>query len=153
METDEFAGIERPCVKCGVVKALADFPPGKAYKYGRMTECRDCRTAYYREKRKSPEYRAVDDARRKVWHQTKYKFARYGITEAQYTEMFESQGKRCAMCETDTPNVRQDWCIDHCHKTGRVRGILCHACNMALGHYEKVLDTLGLDKINRYLIR
>ena len=153
METDEFAGIERPCVKCGVTKKLSEFPPGKNYKYGRMTECRTCRTAYYRDKRANPEYRAADDARRKLWHQTKYKFRKYGITEEKYKDMFVKQGSACAMCKVTEPTVRKDWCIDHSHKTGKVRGILCHTCNMTLGHYEKILDTIGLDTINRYLIR
>lgn len=144
--------ISRACVKCGVVKVLSDFPPGKKYKYGRMTECRTCRTEYYRQKRKDPHYRAVDDARRKVWHQKKYKFSRYGITEEQYSEMFMAQNGRCAMCKSDQPSGTGTWCIDHCHKSGRVRGILCHTCNTALGHYEKLLDTIGLDTITKYLL-
>lgn len=145
--------IERACVTCGTIKPLSDFPPGKNYKYGKMTACRTCRTEYYRKKRQNPEYRAMDDARRKVWHQTKYKYKRYGITEEQYKETFNSQGNACAMCKGTEPGGTGTWCIDHCHKGGHVRGILCHTCNTALGHYEKLLDTIGLDAINRYLLK
>lgn len=57
---------------------------------------------------------------------------KYGITRAQYEEMFTSQGNKCAACPATEPG-KSDWHIDHCHKTGRVRGVLCRDCNIALG--------------------
>lgn len=54
----------------------------------------------------------------------------YGLTPEQVDDMVEAQGFLCATCGTD---VREDPCVDHCHDTNRVRGILCRRCNLALG--------------------
>lgn len=57
----------------------------------------------------------------------------YGITLEEYQAMLQRQQYRCAACATDKPGGKGDWHVDHCHGTGRVRGILCRACNTALG--------------------
>lgn len=62
---------------------------------------------------------------------------RYGITVADYDRMLLAQGGRCAICKTDKSLGRGRFHVDHDHATGRVRGILCHLCNTALGRIEK----------------
>jgi hypothetical protein len=54
---------------------------------------------------------------------------RYGLTLAQYRALQARQGNACAICRKVTGVL----CIDHCHVTGRVRGLLCPKCNSALG--------------------
>lgn len=54
--------------------------------------------------------------------------SKYGITAAQRDAMLKRQGGKCAGCRKPTRGV-----VDHCHTTGKVRGILCPACNIALG--------------------
>ena len=56
----------------------------------------------------------------------------YGITLERREELFNLQGKKCAICKSDSPSRR--WDTDHCHATGVVRGILCSSCNLMLGH-------------------
>ena len=63
----------------------------------------------------------------------------YGMVEAEWEALLDAQGRRCAICQTDTP-VGVGWHTDHDHETGRVRGILCHYCNMAVGYYELVIS-------------
>ena len=66
---------------------------------------------------------------------------RYNLTPEQYANIFASQGGRCAMndCRTPDPGGRHNqWHVDHDHETGIVRGILCAACNIKLGTYEKL---------------
>lgn len=71
--------------------------------------------------------------------------ANYGITPEQYAGLFEAQGHCCAICKVDelggkhkdNPN-RSDWnwCVDHDHVTGQVRGLLCETCNRAIGLFK-----------------
>jgi hypothetical protein len=56
----------------------------------------------------------------------------HGITLEQFEEMLAEQDHRCAVCRTDD-HGGHNWHVDHCHRTGRVRGILCFGCNAALG--------------------
>lgn len=59
----------------------------------------------------------------------------FGITPEQYEEMARSQDNRCALC----PNTHTELhrlSVDHDHKTGKVRGLLCGTCNRKLGVYE-----------------
>lgn len=58
---------------------------------------------------------------------------KYGIGIEDRDRMFDLQGKCCAVCRSDDPGTYGRWNIDHCHATGNVRGILCQACNLALG--------------------
>ncbi len=58
---------------------------------------------------------------------------RYGITHEERDTLLASQGGVCAICKTK--DVKR-WHVDHCHSTGRVRGILCHNCNVGLGHFR-----------------
>lgn len=51
----------------------------------------------------------------------------YGITAEEYTEIFDRQGGRCAICRSQPRTIR--FAVDHDHKTGAVRGILCKRCN------------------------
>lgn len=64
----------------------------------------------------------------------------YGITIADYERMFKQQNGKCGICGSDSSfkgKINQNFSVDHCHVTGRVRGLLCVACNHLLGRYEK----------------
>lgn len=61
----------------------------------------------------------------------------YGITLEQYLAMLAAQGGTCAICET-APTEKKHLHVDHCHESGRVRALLCGACNTQLGSYEKL---------------
>lgn len=65
---------------------------------------------------------------------------RYGLSPEDFVAILAGQRGRCGACETDDPGKRKDgtaaWCIDHDHKTGRIRGVLCHRCNITLGLVE-----------------
>lgn len=61
---------------------------------------------------------------------------RYNLTIEQWDEMFAKQGSVCAICKSDTPNGGNGWSTDHCHATGKVRGVLCVKCNRGLGCYN-----------------
>lgn len=60
---------------------------------------------------------------------------RYGITDADFDAMLEAQRNACAICGRSFRGTRA--CVDHCHSTGTVRGLLCIGCNGALGYIER----------------
>lgn len=72
---------------------------------------------------------------------------RYGITQQQYDEMVAARDNLCDVCGQlpSEKNTRAHWngklCIDHCHDTKRVRGLLCNDCNLAVG-YGRTPDVL-----------
>lgn len=69
---------------------------------------------------------------------------RYGIDESAYIALIDSQAGRCALCRVGLDGVSKVTTphVDHCHATGKVRGILCHHCNVLLGHAKDSADLL-----------
>jgi len=70
---------------------------------------------------------------------------KYGITVEDYDRMFQEQQYGCAVCGTEHPDYsgRQKFFhVDHDHASGKVRGLLCKNCNIALGHVRDDLDVV-----------
>jgi Recombination endonuclease VII len=71
-----------------------------------------------------------------------------GTTPAQYEQLWFEQGGKCANANCsftaplEVPYFRQGLQVDHCHRTGLIRGLLCPRCNTALGHADDDLNTL-----------
>lgn len=62
---------------------------------------------------------------------------KYGLTPDQYNQMLVSQNYQCKICGITAEQERYGtFHVDHDHQTGKVRGLLCHNCNMGLGHYQ-----------------
>lgn len=63
-------------------------------------------------------------------------WATYGLTDADYDQMLEEQGSRCAICRRTPAEAHRDGSrlrVDHDHATGEVRGLLCVSCNSGIG--------------------
>ena len=68
---------------------------------------------------------------------------KYGLTFAEYDKMLTEQNNCCAVCGGTKPGGRwKSFAVDHDHVTGRVRGLLCKSCNIALGEVKDDLTTL-----------
>ena len=65
----------------------------------------------------------------------------YGITLEEFKSMKESQGNVCKVCKLPEPHNRE-LAVDHCHITGKVRGLLCTNCNQGLGLFKDNRDLL-----------
>lgn len=76
---------------------------------------------------------------------------KYGMTIEQFDAMVVTQKSCCAICGTDKPNTngKKTWCVDHDHKTNRVRGLLCNDCNLLIGYADD--DVRVLKSAIRYL--
>jgi Autographiviridae endonuclease VII len=111
------------CAKCGERKALAEFHRQPSGTGGRHAWCRLCANAYYRVNRK----RNYSSEQKRRWSlQT-----RYGVTVKAVDAMFEAQSGQCGLCSKGLAGLRYH--IDHDHHTGKVRGLLCHRCNIVIG--------------------
>ncbi|MFJ8023865.1 endonuclease VII domain-containing protein [Streptomyces sp. NPDC096311] len=95
------------CRTCGEVKPHSEWHRNSSASDGLSTQCKACRAIRGRE----------DHLKRQ-----------YGLTEAERDEMVASQMGLCVIC-LKAPAVH----VDHCHETGRVRGVLCFNCNSAIG--------------------
>lgn len=69
----------------------------------------------------------------------------YGITEEDYLRMLKEQNEVCKIClKPETAKAKDKvkrLSVDHCHTTGKVRGLLCNKCNTTLGKYEDSIET------------
>lgn len=64
---------------------------------------------------------------------------KYGITPVQYDEMFAAQEGVCAICQWPSEDRLA---VDHCHKTNKIRGLLCRDCNVGLGCFKDITGRL-----------
>lgn len=77
-------------------------------------------------------------------------FRNFGISLKDYGKILEKQGGGCKICGTIVPKGKGRFSVDHDHATGKIRGLLCHNCNLALGHAK---DDIGiLAAMIQYLI-
>jgi hypothetical protein len=71
---------------------------------------------------------------------------RYGLTLQDYDNMLAAQQNRCGICGIHISELKEPIQVDHCHATGKVRGLLCRSCNIRLGEGNigkfKVIDEL-----------
>ncbi len=102
----------KTCLRCGKIKPLHSF---YAHEEGRKFTHPQCKKCLSKSRKDN------------------YTLREYGITLNDYDEMLRNQGGGCKICGTKTPKGSGRFHIDHDHKTGKVRGILCNNCNMALG--------------------
>jgi DNA-directed RNA polymerase subunit RPC12/RpoP len=75
----------------------------------------------------------------------------YGLTIEAYTAMLQLQFYKCAACgdKFDPEIIKGKVCVDHDHKTGKLRELLCHRCNVTLGNVNDEVERL--EKLIAYL--
>lgn len=78
---------------------------------------------------------------------------KFGMTIEEYDALFLKQGNACAICSKGKKENGYNLPVDHCHKTNKVRGILCHRCNMGLGYFQDDIELLqkALKYIENYV--
>ncbi|MGW2636881.1 endonuclease VII domain-containing protein [Streptomyces sp. NPDC001348] len=104
------------CRTCGEVKPHSDWHRNATASDGLSTRCKACRVAQGRQGHLKRQY---------------------GLTEAERDELIAAQGGVCCICLAAPPAH-----VDHCHETGRVRGVLCFSCNAALGQFKDQPDAI-----------
>lgn len=130
------------CTKCKIEQEENQFPLHARYRGGRTTWCRQClRERTIQWYINNPEKRRASESRRnkrnpKVRQNSKFK-QRYGISLENFNEISTKQNDRCLICDKHkSDNKLGKLFVDHCHKSGKVRGLICDNCNRGLGHFK-----------------
>jgi len=73
----------------------------------------------------------------------------YGISYEDYDKLLLSQNNACAICKN--PEYRRRLSVDHCHATGKIRGLLCTKCNVGIGSLNDNIEYLknAIDYLNK----
>ncbi len=128
------------CRDCLRIKPMADYYLDRTRKHQIHPYCRPC-TRARRKARYQRTATPMSIRDNSLWQ-------RYGITGADFDSMLEAQGGRCLIC-SEAPPGKQRLCVDHCHATGVVRGLLCRRCNTLVGFLE--MDTELLRAAQEYI--
>ena len=133
----------RTCTVCSEFKPIEAFVIRKTHRVGKpVSVCTPCKISYNRKRRELNPERVQEIERR-----SKFK-KNYGITVDDYYKMLESQGNGCGICKAKEPGGgTKFFAVDHCHTTGKVRGLLCTKCNRGLGLFNDSTDKL-LNAVN-----
>ena len=120
------------CSRCKQQRTPVDFWPHTGNTRGHQYWCKTCLIQARRERARQPESPHL---------RRKYKLRQYGLSIEQYDALYTAQGGLCAVCgvykdpwqPTGGANRAKFLVVDHDHSTGRIRGLLCTQCNVAIG--------------------
>jgi len=126
--------VTKLCRLCGIEKDEVDF-----YQFfDRWTDrhylsarCKPCHQEYRRESSTTSRNRKSEKLR-----------LRYGMTYEQWETMREAENYSCMICGITEEELGKRLDVDHCHSSGKVRGLLCNPCNTVLGHARDKIEIL-----------
>lgn len=139
--------MEKQCNKCKLIKPKCEFDTKKfrSGNLGLSGSCKFCRNAYAKQAyRANPSNWRTKNKNNYLKHKLGYRNRQlknnFGISLEEYDLILKNQNGKCAICnktEGEKRNGKTKYlAVDHCHKTGRIRGLLCGKCNKALGLLE-----------------
>lgn len=122
----------KTCTVCKETLDYSHFHNSKVTKDGYGYRCRQC------DKKAREKYRETNRERFYLVSRRKNLKFQYGISLEEYEELLKAQGGCCAICgsfNNNTTGKKRNWnfSVDHCHESGKVRGLLCNNCNRGLG--------------------
>ncbi|MBC7381892.1 MAG: endonuclease VII domain-containing protein [Bacteroidia bacterium] len=114
------------CSKCNIEKELTEYHKRSNRPCGVRSQCKSCYKEYPVKLKRRDGYMRQYDLNKS-----------YGISLSNYNEILEKQNGKCAICNK-TPKEKnmgrkKNLCVDHCHTTGNIRGLLCDTCNRGIG--------------------
>lgn len=136
------------CTKCSEEKDINQFGKDKRHLDGHTSWCRICVNSYNNARHHSTKsFYKKDYSSNPNKYTNKRLIAQYGITLEQYNSMLVDQNNSCAVCnrsETalDKNGKLKALSVDHCHDTGKIRGLLCDSCNRAEGFLQSNVDII-----------
>jgi Recombination endonuclease VII len=131
------------CTKCKQTLPLSEFNKDRGRKDGLTWYCKSCVATFQKG------WRTRNPEQHKKLERKSYLKKRWGLSVEEYQKMSEAQDHKCAICQqVETEN--RSMAVDHDHKTGKIRGLLCRPCNTSLAQFE---NTDSLSRAVEYLNR
>jgi hypothetical protein len=118
---------KKQCQFCKKTKSTSSFFKNSTSKDGYGSYCKQCKIDMNRENYAKNRHKHIDQ--RKNSHLIKT----YGITLQEYKRLLSKQEGVCAICKCRDKHTKL--VVDHDHKTGEIRGLLCNSCNRAIGYF------------------
>jgi hypothetical protein len=156
------------CSTCKNSKSFDSFSKDKSRKDGLQCSCKTCKKIYTKKWNKDNKDFAAAKAKirynenKDIWAiKSKQRYEKnpnehlnsklknkYGISLNEYNLMLEKQNYVCKICQHPETKCNQNGkikrlCVDHCHITKHVRGLLCNGCNSAIGFLQENLTTMN----------
>ena len=126
------------CSHCKLEKEETEFPKATNKARGYAWVCKSCK----KEKKLAKQASMTTDE----WYMQNRRYwlkSEYGLSLEDYNTMLKDQNHKCAICGTDEVDAFKSLLfVDHDHETGKVRGLLCHHCNTALGKFKDSTEIL-----------
>ena len=118
----------KKCPVCQQYKYDSEFYKNKTKKNGLSYSCKTCSDLKERHRN----------------------LKKYGLSEEDYIQLCKTQNYKCKICGVSETELQKKLCIDHDHKTGKVRGLLCNNCNLALGYFKDDIPAIkkAIDYLN-----
>jgi hypothetical protein len=110
------------CSSCKIEKPLSEYHKRNNRPCGVRSICKSCYKEYPKKQRK--DYMREYDLMKS-----------YSITKNDYEALLKQQDNKCKICGSEPPSIgkKKYLCVDHDHKTGKIRGLLCDKCNRGIG--------------------
>ena len=136
------------CTKCGYTKPKIEFHKDSDNYDGLRHECKKCRSLLRHEHRKNnlEKFKLKENSKKAKdsWLNADLKRS-YGISLKEYDDLVKAQDNKCKICNKEEQHkTKKRLTVDHCHVTNKIRGLLCHRCNCALGLFFDNPDLLKL---------
>ena len=133
------------CIDCQIAKPASEYHNQKGRYLNSASRCKPCQVIYMREWYLNNKQKVKESTRRNRYKRD------FNLTVDEYNAILASQGGGCAICGITTSASGKLFPVDHNHKTGAVRGILCDPCNRGLGFFKD--NPSLLIKASNYLER
>ena len=125
----------RECTKCHRDLPETSFYKQRSKKSGYKSHCKECVREQRREYYSTPQ--GYKYSIEKSWRDKGVEF-----TVEEYDNLLQEQELGCAICGAQSNKNGTRLCLDHCHTTGKIRGLLCHYCNTSLGKFNDDIELL-----------
>lgn len=146
----------KTCSRCKVEKPKTEFTKMSRSKDKLQINCKSCKReqakiCYHKKpehyKRKSNNWIKKNPEKNKHYSLK----AAFNLTIEEYNELLIKQNYKCIICERHQNEFKLKLAVDHCHKSGKIRGLLCGGCNTSLGNMKD--NVFWLQNAINYLIK